>query len=93
MTRDRAIELIRAAFKQNGYNFRGMGAEANVDAMVALGLLKLDDPKVTAIGVLSDMVIHPNRFSAPDTGWMIGPHGAEMIMERLAGAGLKVVPT
>jgi hypothetical protein len=39
------------------------------------------------------MVIRATPDSPADTGWMIGPYGARMIVERLRSAGFEIRET
>lgn len=103
MTRDEAIVAAAPSLSITGYMGDGVGeARRMVKALEALGLIKFDEPaKVEtglppspdvkgALDVLSNMVIRAGRQSPPDSGWMIGPYGAEVIVARLNGAGYRV---
>jgi hypothetical protein len=87
MTRDQAIGKIKAT----GLDI--VDADRIVTALLALDLLKREEPAPDvkgAIDALSNTVLRASRFSPAETGWMIGPHGAETIIARLNGAGYRV---
>jgi hypothetical protein len=91
MTRKQAVAAAVKALEPYGY--RSMAtADALVDVLGALNVIKLERPDESAAEVLSNFVIRPTKDGPPETGWMIGPWGASCIVERLKAAGFKIEP-
>ena len=66
---------------------------AFVDALAALGILKLEErsPKQTIKDTLAAVRLQPNRNAAAHMGgWLVGPYGAEQILEALDEADFYV---
>lgn len=86
MTRDEAAEKCLECMKGECVAISMANARGTVDAFVALGMLKLDGPPtvwVRAKKAIGDRIREVGA-NFPDTE-------AEMIMERLSSAGLKII--
>jgi hypothetical protein len=86
MNRDQAIKVAEASCWRVG-DCAGL-----VDALVALGVLKLEEPTPKpAIQVALAGIVLQRRDSADASGWRIGLYGASMILNALDEAGYKIV--
>lgn len=77
MTRDEARRTVQSL--ETWMEYGSAAALAHVDALVALGLLKLDDP----MSVEDEACAVLNRI--------IGPIQASMVLDRLHFTGFKIV--
>ena len=85
MTRDEAIEIERKKLQKYADKDARIGlvATANIDALIELGLLKVDEPKKkTVFQKLDDLIASKNHY---------GKHMTANIFSLVDQAGLKIV--
>ena len=89
MDREKAIAIIRERSNTSPWD-----AGTLVDALAALGILKLEErtPKQAIKDTLAEVVLLPHELADPTvSGWRVGPYGSHLILKALDKAGFNIV--
>ncbi len=98
MTRNEAIEINLRTVRAEALIVRSQLssselaqlASVGIDRWVALGMLKLDEPK-SAKDVLKDCVVSVDKYLSESHTGILDKYGVDAILQTIEGAGFKIV--